>query len=520
MKKKIVTAAEAASAIHDGAFIAVGGVGINGVAREVIDAILDRYDRDGRPKNISLIHTGGINIADDFVKDGGLLGAYYSGFPNLNNDVIRGNTFPVYSLTQGIAQHAIRAQANNTPYLTKVGLHTFLDPRIDAGAGNGMAAEKSVVSLATIDGEEYLHFKIPPIDVAIIRGTTADTEGNITTEEEPVKFELLYMAMAARRNGGVVIAQVKNIAPTGSLAGANVKIPGFLVDYVVPCSDQGRWHTPNHHARAYGPGTTGYHKVDESQIPLDMYKPVEERMIVARRAISEIKPGYVCNVGIGMPDGVAYLASKEGVHDMFFLTNELGAIGGHIGGRLFFAASFNARAYIMHQEMFDLIDGGGLDLTCLGSAEIGEDGSVNVTRIAGRVRGSGGFINIASCAGKVVFLSSMTVGGSAVGENGKIRILEQGKSGKFPKTIDQISFSAPEAVRKGQEVFYVTERAVFKLIDGKVTLIELAEGLDMQKDVLDFMDFKPEISPDLKPMPAFCFEEGSIGLRQQWEALL
>lgn len=516
MKKKIITAAEAASKIKDGAFIALCGVGWNGIAREVVDALMDRYDKEGHPKGISLIHAGGIGVANDFAREG-MLGAYYSGFPTLDSEIIARNQFPVYSLTQGIALQLVRAQANGSPYLSKVGVNTFLDPRIEASAGNAKAAEKPVVELVAVGGEEYLYYKIPPVNVAIIRGTTADTDGNMTTEDEPVKFESLYLAMAAHNNGGIVIAQVKHIAPAGSLPGAEVKVPGLLVDYVVQCTDQEKWHTPIHNKMVFGPGLTGYHKVQEDLIPLEVYAPKEERKVIARRAITELRPGYVCNVGIGMPDGVAYLASKEGIQDMFYLTNELGAIGGHIGGGYFFAASFNARAYINHHEMFDLINGGGLDMACLGSAEVGEDGSVNVTKIAGRVKGSGGFINIASCARKVVFLSSMTVGGRAVGEAGALKILEQGKGGKFPKQVDQISFNGKDAARKGQEIYYVTERAVFRLIDGKVTLIEQAAGLDLQKDILDYMDFRPEISPDLKPMPAYCFEDGLIGMKKLWE---
>ena len=512
---KIVTAAEAVSRIPDGAFIALNGVGMNGIAREVVNALTDRFDKEKHPSGISLIHTGGIAVAMEFAREG-LLSAYYSGFPTLDSDLILQNKFPVYSLTQGIALHIIRSQANKTPYLTRIGVNTFLDPRIESSAGNEKAASEPVVQLVTIDGEEYLHYKIPPLTVAIIRGTTADPDGNLRDEDELIKHELLYMAMAVHNNGGIVIAQVKNVAQHGSLDGADIAVPGLLVDYVVPCTNQEKLHTPIYNT-PFGPGVTGHHKIDDSVVPLESYRPDGERLIVARRAAAELRPGYVVNVGIGMPVGVAYVASKEGIHDQFYLSNELGAIGGHIAGGFFFAASFNALAYMRHHEMFDFIDGGGLDMTCLGIAEVGEDGSVNVTRIAGKPKGSGGFINIAASARKVVFLGSLTVGGVSVVEGGKLKIEKPGKGGKFPKQVDQISFSGPDAVKKGQEIYYVTERAVFKLIGGKVTLIEYADGLDVQKDILDFMDFKPEVSPDLKPMPAFCFEEGLIGLREQWK---
>ena len=519
MKNKIISAMEAALKIQDGSFIAISGVGWNGTAREVVDALTTRFDREGHPKNISLIHTGGLEVANSFTRDG-MLGAYYSGFPTLDSDVIAQNRFPVYSMTQGIAVQLIRAQANDSPYITKIGINTFLDPRIEASAGNAKAADNPIVELVNIGGEEYLHYKIPPINVAIIRGTTADTDGNVTVKDEPVKYELLYHAMAVHNNGGIVIAQVKYIAPSGSLQGTEVKIPGMLVDYIVPCTDQEKWHTPVHSKKIYGPGLTGYRNVEENLIPFDSYAPDEERLVIARRATSELQPGYICNIGKGMPEGVAHQVSKEGIHDMFYLTNELGAIGGHIGGNMFFAASFNARAYMNHHEMFDFINGCGLDMAFLGSAEVGEDGSVNVTRIAGKVKGSGGFINISTCARKVVFLSSMTIGGKAVGEGGMLKIIEQGKSGKFPKYVDQISFNGKDAVKRGQDVYYVTERAVFHLVGGKVTLIEYAADLDIQKDILDFMDFRPDIAPDLKPMPAFCFEKGLIGMKKLWQEQL
>lgn len=516
--KVVKTAAEAVSHIPDGAFIALGGVGGSGIPTEAIEAVAERFEKEGHPRSISVIHAGGGPISNTLVKEG-LMGAYYSGLPSIDSGLIKKNTFPAYSLTQGNCVQLYRAQGNGSPLLTKVGLHTFLDPRLEAGACNAKAAEKPIVEVVALGGEEYLHYSLPPITAAIIRGTTADTDGNITFEEETVKNEALYLAMAAHNHGGVVIAQVKYIAPAGSLPGAEVKVPGLMVDYVFPCSDPGKYHLPLVN-KPFGPGLTGHYKVDDDIVPLESYKPDGERLIVARRAVEELRPGLVCNVGIGMPVGIAYVTSKEKVHNDFYLSNELGAIGGHIGGGMFFASSFNARAYLHHHEMFDFINGHGLDMTFLGAAEIGEDGSVNVTLIAGRIKGSGGFINISASTAKVVFLSSFTVGGSSSGENGALKILEPGKGGKFPKQVDQISFSGPDAARKGKEVLYITERAVFKLIGGKVTLIEYAAGLDIEKDILAFMGFRPEIAADLKTMSPQCFREDIIGLKEQWEKFM
>ena len=518
MKRKVVTVAEAVSKIPDGAFVALCGVGGGGVPTEAVEAMAKRFENEQHPKDISVIHAGG-NFTTRFLTKEGLMSAYYSGLPTIDTETIKKNQFPVYSMSQGIVLQLIRAQANDSPFLTKAGVNTFLDPRIEASAVNEKAAEKPIVEVLTIGGEEYLHYDLPPITVALIRGTTADADGNITFEEETIKHEAMYLAMAAHNHGGIVIAQVKYIAPAGSLAGADVKVPGMLVDYVFTCSNPEKLHGPHFTDKAFGPALTGHGKVDESLIPFDSYKPDGERLIIARRGAAELKPGDICNIGVGIPIGIAYVTSKEGVQDMFSLSNELGSVGGHVGGGMFFSSSFNARAYLQHHEMFDFINGHGLDITCLGAAEIGEDGSVNVTRIAGRIHGSGGFVNISSSTRKIVFMGSFTVGGNSTGENGALKILEQGKGGKFPKKVDQISFNGKDAARRGQEVLYVTERAVFKLIDGKMTLIEYADGLDIQKDILDFMEFKPEIAPDLKKMPAYCFDDKLMGLKEQWEAM-
>ncbi len=260
--------------------------------------------------------------------------------------------------------------------------------------------------------------------------------------------------------------------------------------------------------------------MDESVIPLESWAPDGERLIVARRAAAELKPGDICNVGIGMPVGTAYVAVKEGIHDMFHMTVECGSIGGITGGGFFFGTAFNARAFLQHHEMFDFYNGHGLDIAFLGAAEVGEDGSVNVTRIAGRTHGSGGFVNISGCTKKLVFMTSLTGGGKCLYEDGVLKIVKEGKPVKFVKKVDQVSFNGREAVRKGQDVTYLTERAVFKLIDGKLTLVEAAPGLDVEKDILALMNFRPEISPDLKPMPAFCFTKEPIGLKAQWEKIL
>lgn len=519
MHKKVVTAAEAVAKIPDGAFIALSGVNKSGIAMELLDAVVKRYQAEGHPARVSLIHAGGNRYGTPLAR-AGMVDSYYAGFPTMDSDLVDGDVIPTYSLTQGICAQLYRAQAADYPYLTKVGLHTYLDPRFEGGAANAKAAKKPIVEVVTIGGEEYLHYKLPPITAALIRATTADPEGNLTNEDESIQHELLYLAMAAHNNGGVVIAQVKNLAKLGSLKAADIRVPGMLVDYVVVCSNPEEWH-PQSMNEGFEPALTGRFHIDESQIPIESWAPKGERLIVGRRAISELWPGCICNVGIGTSDSIVYIEEKEGLQDLFSMTVELGAVGGITGGGMkYFSGAFNAQAYLNHLEMFDFYNGHGLDLSCLSAAEIGEDGSVNVTRIAGKTNGSGGFVNIAGSTRKIVFMTTLTVGCKCTGENGKLKILKEGRPLRFVKQVEQVSFNGKEAAREGKDITYVTERAVFKLINGKVTLIEYAPGVDIERDILAHMGFRPDVSPALKPMPAYCFTDEIIGLKAQWEAAI
>jgi propionate CoA-transferase len=514
MYNKVITASQAAEKIPDGAMVAMSGVGLAGTPMELVDAIADRFRSNGHPQNISLIHSGGNSYARQLAIEG-LLGVYYAGFTAIDPAVTDANLFPVYSLTQGIGVQFYRAQASDIPYLTKAGLHTYLDPRQQGCAANGKAKEKPIVEVVEIGGEEYLHFMIPPVKAALIRATSADADGNLINDDETIKHEILNIAMAAHNNGGIVIAQVRNLVQVGAIDAADVKVPGMLVDYVVVCSDQEKWH-PQTKAKVFQLGMTGHCNVETSTIPVDLWAPKDDKLVMARRGVIELWPGCVANVGLGTPDGVTHVAAAEGVHDLYYPTIELGAVGGVTGGGPYFGGAFNARAYMDHHVMFDFINGHGLDITFLGAAEVGEDGSVNVTRFNGRTNGSGGFVNISSGTRKVVFLTSFTAGGKVTAENGALKILTEGKPVKFVKEVQQIGFNGREAVKKNQEVMYVTERAVFRLDGGKMTLVEYAPGLDIEKDVIANMGFRPVIAPDVKPMPPFCFTDGKIGLREQW----
>ena len=541
MYNKVVTAAEAVSHIPDNAMIGIAGVNVAGTAMELIDAIRDRYLEEGHPKDIDITNSGGNGYVHRLGVEG-LVRTYYAGYPALDFGdhglkFSDNNVIPVFHFTQGIGTQFYRAQAAGVPFLTKAPIGTYVDPRIDGPYANQKGKElgekNNVVSVVEIAGEEYLHINLPKVTVVLIRATYGDADGNLVDYDEPIKNEILPMALAAHNNGGIVIAQVKNLVEKGQILGAEVRVPGMLVDYVVPCSNKEQWFPQNNlMARppevtgrkpgddGYQPGLGGRHIVAKESIPFDMWEPTGTKMMMARRATAELWPGCICNVGLGTPAGIPWIVAQEGVEDMYYQTIELGAIGGYTGGGLFFSAAFNARAYLNHDEMFSFIDGHGLEITFLGAGNIGEDGSVNVTKISGRTNGSGGFVNISSSTPKIVFTSTHTAGGKAVIEDGKLKIIEQGKGPKFVKQVEQISFNGKVAVEKGQDVTYITERAVFKLINGKLTLMEYAPGLDVEKDVIEPMEFRPEISADLKQMDDYCFTLEPIGLKEKWENLL
>jgi propionate CoA-transferase len=372
-----------------------------------------------------------------------------------------------------------------------------------------------LVRRMTIDDEDYLFYKAFPIHVGIIRATTADADGNLTMEREALTLEALAIAMAARNSGGVVIAQVERVAERGSLHPRAVKVPGVLVDAVVVATD------PAHHmqtfAEAYNPAYSG-----EIRQPMDQVVPMPlcERKVIARRAALLLKPNAVVNLGIGMPEGVAQVAAEEGIIDLLTLTAEPGVIGGMPAGGLSFGAAVNAQAVVDQPYQFDFYDGGGLDVAVLGLAQADAQGNLNVSRFGTRLAGAGGFINISQNAKTVVFAGTFMAGESelSVG-NGLLGIARQGDTRKFVKAVEQRTFSGREALRRGQHVWYVTERCVLRLVGQgghpALELVELAPGLDLERDVLAHMDFAPLISPHLRPMDPALFEAAAMGLRQR-----
>lgn len=506
---KVITAEQAAALIQDGASVAATGFSVSAWAEEIGQAIESRFIETGHPKNITLTHASAIGDHKErgttrLGKEGLIkrwVGALIGASPALAKLSVE-NKMEAYCLPQGVIVQLYREiAAKRAGLITKVGLETFVDPRIEGGKMNTVTTEE-IVKVIDLEGEEWLFYKSFPIDIALLRGTTVDEKGNLTMEKEGFLAEALPLAQATKNSGGVVIVQAEYLAKAGSLHPQKVKVPGILVDYIViatkqecSCQSGGVY---------FNPAFSGDVKVPLNSIP---ELPMDERKIIARRAAMELMPNTVVNLGVGIPSDIASVASEESASDLMTLTTESGGVGGVPASLPNFGQVYNAEAILEHHSQFDYYDGGGLDIAFLGLAQTDKDGNVNVSKFKGRANGPGGFINITQSSKKVIYCGSFTAGGLEVtAEEGKLLIKQEGKNKKFVDSVEQITFSGKYASRVKQPVMYITERAVFVLENGQMVLSEIAPGIDLEKDILALMDFKPVVSPNLKVMPDEIFQ--------------
>lgn len=508
-----VSADEAVKLIRSGDTIVIGGSGGGHAVPEALMAAVERrFLAEGLPRAITAVHPVGLGDganrgAGHFAHEGLLKRIVCGTFVNSPgiSDMAIADKVEGYTLPQGALSQLMREIAAGRPGLmTKTGLHTFVDPR-HGGGRQSQCAPEGVVELVDFRGEDYLFFKSFHIDVCFLRGTTADEDGNISMEQEAVFLEMLSEAQATKRCGGLVIVQVKRIAKRGTLPPKSVKIPGILVDLVVV--EPGQWQT---YLVEYSPSYAGELRMPLSDIPV---LPLDARKIIARRAALELFPGAICNLGSGISTGIANVAAEEGVLDEVCLTNEQGLIGGAPASGGDAGAARNYMAIVDQPYQFDFYDGGGLDLAFLSFAEVDAEGNVNVSRFGDRIVGPGGFINISQNARTVIFSATFTAGKSEIGwGDGAMRIVRDGPQPKLVEAVQQITYSGRYGAERGQRVLYVTERAVFRLGPDGVELIEVAPGIDVERDVIARMGFRPLVSPDLKLMDQRLFRPEPIGL--------
>lgn len=521
LKANFITPTEAVGYIKDGMTICPIGMTLVSASESILKAIEESFLETRHPADITLLHSCGQSDRKDgiqhFAHEGlvkRIIGSHWGLQPRWM-EMIANDKAEAYCLPQGQIAQLYRSMACGLPgKMSKVGLGTFVDPRYEGGKMNRRTKEQpDIVEIMEYHGEEYMFYKEIPIDVCIIRGTECDEMGNLTTTEEAMKLEVLPAVMAAKRYGGKVIAQVKRVVQTGTLNPKNVTVPGVFIDGIVVCDNPDVDHRQTS-SWIYDPSYSGQTRVPQNAIePL----PMTVRKFIGRRAVEEVYPGCVVNLGTGIPnDVIGNISNEEGLSDDIMITVESGIYGGVQAGGIDFGIGQNLYAMIGHHEQMDYYNGAGVDVTFMGFGELDGEGNVNATKMGPRCTGCGGFIDITQNAKKVVFCGTFTASGCEFSfDNNRLTIIKEGKIRKMVKQVAQYSFNGILSREKGQEVYIVTERAVFRLVEEGVELFEIAPGIDLKTQVLDMMDFQPIVSENLKFMDTVLFQDGAAGLKKK-----
>ncbi|GMA62002.1 acyl CoA:acetate/3-ketoacid CoA transferase [Alicyclobacillus fastidiosus] len=520
MRPQILSGSDAAALIDDGMTVLTVGMTLIGASESVLKPLEQRFLESGHPRDLTLFHAAGQSDRERGIQHFAhvgmikrIIGAHWGLAPKWM-ELISGDHVEAYCLPQGQITHLLRDMgAGLKGHLSKVGLGTFIDPRLEGGKMNKRTRSlPDLVELVEFQGEPYLYYHQVPIDICLIRGTTADEHGNITFEDEVLKLEVLPAVLATKHFGGKVIVQVKQIAKAGTLHAKQVTIPGALVDYVVISDNPEQDHRQTS-SFYYDPAYSGDIREPQSAVKST---PLTIRKLIGRRAAMELKPDVTINLGTGIPnDEIGGIVVEEGLSDDILITVESGVYGGSPLGGIDFGIAKNMEALLEHTFQFDFYNGTGVDFTFMGVGQIDGNGNVNSTKFSGRSTGAGGFIDITQFAKNVIFCTTFTAQGLKVDfDHAGLRVVEEGKSRKFVDEVEQISFNGKMALARGQRVLVVTERAVFKLSTGGWELIEVAPGVDVEREVVGQMDFVPIISSDLSYTSSLIYREGPFGLRE------
>lgn len=516
-RMKMSSAQRAVEVVRSGATVGILGCGGGILEPDLLIAALgERHRRTGSPKGITLFHTAGLGdrqgrgtepLASAYLIDR-IIAGHYGMCPPVG-DLVASGSVQGYNLPQGVLNVLLREAAGGRSSLTtKIGLDTFVDPRNGGGRLNDQTTD-DLVTLVREDSKEQLRYAAVPIDVAFIRGSVADEAGNLSLADETAYLEAYDLAAAARGSGGVVVTQVRSVVPRGSLPAKEVHVPSTLVDIIV--EHPGQWQT---YEAPDNPAFSGRERLSLRSAPM----PFDQRKVIARRAARELHPGATINLGVGVPDGVAAVIAEEGLASEVTVTLEQGLIGGVTSRGVMFGATVNHDAVISMPAMFDFYHGGGLDIAYLGFAQVDRHGNVNVSKYGGQLVGCGGFIDISQPTSTVVFCGTFTAAGTHLTYvDGTTAIVREGAVPKFVPDVDQVTFSAARARADGHRVLYVTERATFELTDAGPTLIELAPGMDIERDILPVCGFEPAVASDLRVYEQSVTLDRPLALGAEWE---